>query len=99
LTEANISDFADYEGAALISITKPVPQKRSNKGEFKTRIITEEVPFTDSQLYSVVPARDILCAFESAQKARQTILSPLDLGTPRTLFGLGDEIFFFFSTS
>lgn len=98
LAEANISDFADYEGSALISIPKPVPQKRSNKGEFKMRIITEEDPSTVLQLYSVVPARDILTAFESAQKARRSRLSPLDLGTPRTLFGLGNKFFslFFF---
>jgi hypothetical protein len=86
LAEANISDFADNEGAALISIPLPVPHKRSNKGDFKKRV---HVPSEVLQLYSVVPKRDILIAFESAQKARRSSLSPMLLGTPRTLFGLG----------
>lgn len=87
LAKANISNFADYDGAALKSIPTPVPQKRSNKGFSKMRTASEEVPCV--VLYLVVLKRALLSAFDSAQKARRSSLSPQDLGTPRTLFGLG----------
>ena len=83
LAESNISDYADYDGAALISIPKPEPQKRNNKGFSKMRTVTEDFPVY-MQLYSVIPQRDLLTAFESAQKARRGSLSPHDLTTPRT---------------
>jgi len=89
LAEANISDFADYDGAALISIPIPVPLKRSNKGFPKMRHVMEDVPSVVPQMYSVNPKRDLLSAFDSAQKARRSSLSPQDLGKPKTLFGLG----------